>query len=194
MATRKTKFHGPTTKTVAQNVRRLREGQGLSAAKLSARTAELGYDIPREGIQKIEAAADERPGARHVNADELMVLSIALGVNPSALLLPPTLAGYAEITGRGEFPADYAWLWADGQRPLSLDPDDTEIAAFIAHARPRGTRAGTLAQHGEVADRLNRTRAQLLGPERLDEDARVRPGYMQAPENEQESPPDGADT
>lgn len=140
--TRKTHPHGPTTKTVARNVRRLRENQGLSAAKLAARTSELGYDIPREGIQKIEAAAEGRPGARHINADELTVLALALGVNPNALLLPPTVNDNVEITGRGTVPADNAWEWANGNRPINPDPDDTETYGFLARTRPRRTTKG----------------------------------------------------
>lgn len=189
MATRKTKFHGPTTKTVARNVRRLRENQGLSAAKLAARTSELGYDIPREGIQKIEAAAEGRPGARHINADELMVLALALRVNPNALLLPPTVNGNTELTGRGEVPADYAWLWADGQRPLSLDPDDNEILEFLARTRPRGVRTDDLSSAGAGAASVNRLFQQLT-PQHPTQP--VRPSELV--DDREDSPPDGTDT
>ncbi|WP_156366060.1 MULTISPECIES: helix-turn-helix domain-containing protein [unclassified Nocardiopsis] len=145
MATRKTKFHGGSTKTVARNVRRFREAQGLSAAKLSARTAELGYEIPREGVQKIEAAADGRPGARHINADELVVLALALNTTPVALLLGTSdrANDTVEITGVGETTADQAWAWATGDAPaLPRDPQEapgeqhTRHTLYQAYGRP----------------------------------------------------------
>ncbi len=139
MATRKTNTHGSTTTTVARTIRRLRENQGLSAAKLAERTAKLGYDIPREGIQKIEAAADGRPGARHINADELMVLAVALGVNPNALLLPPALkpSDAVEVTGaHRQLHADEAWEWARGEQPLPTPGQQRRPGTFREATNP----------------------------------------------------------
>lgn len=143
---RKTKTHGPTTKTVARNVARLRKSQGLTRRDLEARTRTDPHDessalVTVEMLRGIENSADPAPGktVRRVDADDLVALALALGVNPNALLLPPTVNGNTELTGRGEVPADYAWLWADGQRPLSLDPDDNEILEFLARTRPRRT-------------------------------------------------------
>lgn len=137
--TRKTKNHGPTTKTVASNVRRLREGRGLSAPKLSAATKALGYEIPVEAIHKIEAAADGRPGARHINADELMVLAVALGVNPNALLLPPSLkpSDAVEVTGaHRQLHADEAWEWARGEQPLPTPGQQRRPGTFREATNP----------------------------------------------------------
>jgi hypothetical protein len=123
MATRKAKVHGPTTKTVAANIRRLRQRQGWSVPKLSARTEELGYEIPAEALHKIEAAADDRPGARRINVDELMTLASAFGMSPNALMLPPTVKGDTEVTGVGEIPARDAWKWVRGRSRLPRERD-----------------------------------------------------------------------
>ena len=143
---RKTKTHGPTTKTVAANVRRLRENQGLTRRDLEARTRTDPHDessalVTVEMLRGIENSADPAPGktVRRVDADDLVALALALGVNPNALLLPPTVNGTIELTGHGEVPAEYAWAWADGRRPLSLNPDDTETYEFLARTRPRRT-------------------------------------------------------
>lgn len=127
MATRKAKIHGPTTRTVASNVRRLRERAGLSVPQLSGKTGELGYRIPPEAIHKIEAARDARPGARHINVDEVTVLAVALGVSPVALLLPPTVRGETEVTGVGQLSARDAWRWMRGRNRL---PRDREMPVF----------------------------------------------------------------
>lgn len=137
--TRKTKNHGPTTKTVASNVRRLREKQGLSVPKLSAQTEKLGYEIPVEAIRKIEAAADGRPGARHVNADELVVLALALGVNPNALLLPESLkkSELVDVTGaHRRLYAEEAWEWARGEEPLAVRGQGYKPGTFRETVNP----------------------------------------------------------
>lgn len=134
MTTRKAKIHGPTTRTVASNVRRLRERAGLSVPQLSGKTGELGYRIPPEAIHKIEAARDARPGARHINVDEVTVLAVALGVSPLALLLPPTVRGDTEVTGAGKLPARDAWRWARGRERLKRDRADSQgLGIYVSH-------------------------------------------------------------
>ena len=88
---------GPTGNQVRRNVTRIREARGLTKKDLAARTAELGRSIPPLGISRVEA------GTRRVDADDLVILALALGVNPSALLLPleDGAAALAEITGVG---------------------------------------------------------------------------------------------
>ncbi|MBV2364277.1 hypothetical protein [Streptomonospora nanhaiensis] len=105
----------------------------MSVSDLAARSR---GELSADAIKKIEAAANpEATVVRRVDVDELVVLAVALGVNPSALLLPPTLAGDAELTGCPSVPSSAAWAWADGAAPLTGDPDD--LPGFIATARPR---------------------------------------------------------
>ncbi|MFD0630548.1 helix-turn-helix transcriptional regulator [Catenulispora yoronensis] len=102
---------GPIGERVQWNVERLRTARKLTKADLSARTKEAGRLIPPLGISRIEA------GTRRVDADDLVVLALALNVSPSALLLPPS-AGPEQInlTPTYQVSSDTAWLWAVGRR------------------------------------------------------------------------------
>jgi transcriptional regulator with XRE-family HTH domain len=124
-----------TGQHVRDNVTRLRKARGLTTYQLAQRLAEIGRPIPQSGISRIES------GARRVDVDDLAALAIALGVSPSALLLPldddPSHA--VEVTGAGSVPADVAWDWADGTRPLLADPrglNHTEALEFDLYSRP----------------------------------------------------------
>lgn len=71
---------------------------------------------------------------RVVTADELAALAVAFGVSPSALLLPLSLQPHipVEVTGGGVVPADEAWAWANGRRPLHLQ-EATEQTQLLEH-------------------------------------------------------------
>lgn len=124
---------GPTGKTVAENLARLRKTRGLSTRQLSAELERRGRSLSPSGITRMEKAD------RHVTTDELVALAAALGVNPSALLLPlkDGPAESIEITGIGTVGASEAWDWADGQRPLGVAPGDADVLLdFDLYARP----------------------------------------------------------
>lgn len=125
---------GPTGKTVAENLARLRKVRGLTTRQLSGLLERNGRHIPASGITRMEKAE------RQVNADELVALAAALRVNPSALLLPLTdePAASIEITGVGAVSAVDAWDWLDGMRPIKVDPgdDSTDLLDFDLYARP----------------------------------------------------------
>lgn len=69
-----------TGQAVADAVRSHRQRLGLSYASLEQRLDEIGYRIPLLGLRRIEA------GARRVDVDDLMALSVALEVSPIELL------------------------------------------------------------------------------------------------------------
>jgi transcriptional regulator with XRE-family HTH domain len=123
---------------VAENLRRLRSARGLSTSRLSKLLADFGRPIQPTGITKIEKRE------RKVDVDDLVALAAALRVNPSALLLPPTIAGEIELTGVGVVPADVAWRWADGEGPIGPVGEGDRYSAvfldFLLHARPEGRR------------------------------------------------------
>jgi transcriptional regulator with XRE-family HTH domain len=133
---------GPTGRTVAFNLRRIRRQVGVDLRTLSKSLATSGRAISPSGLSKVEN------GDRRVDVDDLMALAIALDVNPHALLLPPTsTAGIqVEVTGAGRVRADALWGWARGAQLLipstvrpawlegsSLGPN--EIKAEIDRAR-----------------------------------------------------------
>ncbi|MGW9460069.1 helix-turn-helix domain-containing protein [Streptomyces globisporus] len=159
---------GPTGRTVAANVKRLREARGLTLRGLSAALKECGRPLSADAVNKIEnGAANPDRGVRRVDVDDLMALAIVLNVNPSALLLPPddssaTLVelfpGRHSDGGEVRATASRVWNWADGAEPLFGHPDATRERQvwmdFIQSARPprRGPRE---MEHAMRAFRLS---------------------------------------
>ncbi len=144
-ATRRTNDVGPTGQTVAENIARLRNLQGLSTYRLSELLAELGRPIAPSAISRIES------GQRKVDVDDLVVLAIALNVSPTALLLYPSAdpdIGFDLAVGTHVTEAE-AWSWILAERPLDLPPDDDGEAwnRFQTHSRPPGRR---LYQSGQA--------------------------------------------
>lgn len=141
---------GPTGKTVAANVKRLRDDKGWSLRALAKRMEEAGRRLSADALNKIENGRlvddpdhqDKPLYVRRVDADDLMALAVALDVNPSALLLPPTIEGKAEITGKSAVSTHTLWRWAQGERPLvTPDNDDgTALVEFQRRSRPHGIR------------------------------------------------------
>lgn len=76
---------GPTARTVASNVERLRTARGWSYTELSEKLQSIAnWTINPVGIRRIESKE------RRVTVDDLMALSVALGVSPVTLLYPDT--------------------------------------------------------------------------------------------------------
>lgn len=109
---------GPTARRVAEAVRRFRRAEDVTAAEASRRLAALGQPIPETGITKTEHAT------RRVDADDLVPLSLALGVTPNALLMPPVAhLGTGErhqVTPALAATAEQMWQWAQGEMPLRV--------------------------------------------------------------------------
>lgn len=77
---------------VALNTTLIRQARGMTKQALSDATAKAGRSIPPLGISRIEALA------RRVDADDLVVLAAALGVEPAVLLAPISIS--AEVAVR----------------------------------------------------------------------------------------------
>lgn len=121
----------------------------MTYRELSERLAEHDRAIPTLGLSRIEK------GTRRVDADDLVALSVVLGVHPVSLLLPFTAEGEIEITGADAVDARTAWQWAEGRRPLVVPEGDdgTAEVEFQRHARPAGIRS---YERGISADELAR--------------------------------------
>ena len=126
---------GPVGGYVIANLTDLREARRLTYRELSERLRAIGRPIPPLGLSRIEK------GQRRVDADDLAALAIALGVNPTALLLPRhgEPEDEIELTPEVRVSLFRAWRWMDGAGPLPRSEDGQvswqEIADFAAHAR-----------------------------------------------------------
>ncbi|WP_075662273.1 helix-turn-helix domain-containing protein [Streptomyces acidiscabies] len=99
--------------SIAQEVRRHRQAQGLSAQQLSDRCTELGMPIQRSVLANLESGRRTT-----VTVAEVLVLATALNIPPGLLLFP---VGYAEVVeflpGRQVDTLD-AVDWLSGGKPL----------------------------------------------------------------------------
>jgi 8-oxo-dGTP pyrophosphatase MutT (NUDIX family)/transcriptional regulator with XRE-family HTH domain len=151
---------GPVGGYVIENLKELRRVRGLTYKELADLLEDLGRPIPTLGLSRIEK------GNRRVDADDLVALAIALGVSPTALLLPRNAGpGEAiELTPEGgPVTAQAAWVWADGKYPLVGRGEVTwrEIADFESHARPVWHEGGTLTQWRDEAKRFGAEMEEL---------------------------------
>lgn len=107
---------GPTGKTVAANLARLRKVRSYSTRQLSAEMERRGRAISPSGITRMEK------GDRVVTADDLTAFAAVFGVSPVSLLLPLTTTAETpvEVTGAGTVAALQAWEWGIGRLPLQL--------------------------------------------------------------------------
>ncbi len=156
---------GPVGQAVVRNVQDLADARGLKLRGLSDQLRAIGRRI----LPSVLHALGQ--GRRRVDADDLVALSIALGVNPSALLLPRGVPPDAEVqlTPEVSAPAWAAWAWADGRMPLPAGQDGPAAGErfarevdFARNARPAfGGRdhARALFEIYELADRYEAWRA-----------------------------------
>jgi transcriptional regulator with XRE-family HTH domain len=102
------------SEVVARRVQSARQGQGISAAKLAERCAELGMpELNRDVIANIES------GRRHaVTVDELVTLGAALNIPPVVLLFPIGDAPRVALTPNVAPRVRLALEWFEGEAPL----------------------------------------------------------------------------
>lgn len=127
---------GPTGRTIAENLARLRKERGYTTTQLAAMMDAYGFAITATSITKTELCQ------RKVEAEELFIFSIALDVNPSALYGPPTQDCTLEVSGlKKPISGRKLWDWLDGLMPLGRSHDDgSAYADFQLRARPEGRR------------------------------------------------------
>lgn len=148
---------GPTGRTTAWNIARLRRAANLTYADLSRQLEELGRPIPPLGLRRIEA------GERRVDVDDLMALAVVLEATPNYLLLPPveSTAVTAEVTAQGVVSTRNAWEWARGSwwHP-ALDGSTTPARERQRHRGPH--KVETEAERARARERWRQTRIAEL--------------------------------
>ena len=95
-----------TTRTVAENLIRIRKERGLTQTDVELLSDEIGARVTRKVIGKTETF-----GRSDITVRELMALSATLRVSPLDLLLPQRDAGEVELTGFGKVNAEGMWGW-----------------------------------------------------------------------------------
>lgn len=123
---------GATSKTVAANLTRLRKSLNLNYTEVSKRLEAIGHNgISALAVRRMEETK------RRVDVDDLMALSLALGVNPNALLVRSTESATekVELSGRDEpIMAQTLWGWLQAKNCLGAIDDQV---LFRRRALPR---------------------------------------------------------
>jgi transcriptional regulator with XRE-family HTH domain len=102
------------SEAIARRVKRERQRQGISAARLAERCAELGMpELTRDVLVNIEQ------GRRHdVSVDQLWTLAAALNVPPSLLQIPLGATQRFAVTPKITIHPHLALEWNEGEGPL----------------------------------------------------------------------------
>lgn len=122
-----------------------RESQNVSAVKLAARTAELGYPIHRVAISKLES------GERAITVPELVILAAALNTVPLALLLPGTVDETIEILPDNPMSGATAIGWFTGT--TSATPAGVERDRSATSRLELTIRLNEVNEHLEIQQR-----------------------------------------
>lgn len=159
--------------SVAQEVRRHRQRQKLSAKQLADRCAALGMPIQRSVLANLESGRRAT-----ITVAEVMVLAAALGVAPGHLIFPVGYEEDIELLPDQYAPPFGALEWFSGERQLTGGRTPTEespIAAYVWHRhnierlqmallrRDAGVRRylEAVESHDELAARLKRIQAEM---------------------------------
>lgn len=125
---------GPTSRTVADNVKRLRELKNLNYTELSDLIEQrASWSISAVGVRRIES------GERRVSPDDLVALALALNVAPVTLMVDPATDadGSVTLTGVAEpVTARRLWQWMTGAKPLHENLPPREQFDRMAYTLP----------------------------------------------------------
>ncbi|MFB9238688.1 helix-turn-helix domain-containing protein [Plantactinospora siamensis] len=116
----------PPSDVLARQVRRWRGERKLSAQDLANRLAELGSDLNRRVISKIEN------GERGVSLNEWLQLAHALAVPPPLLLMDLESGESVAISPQVELHPWLVWRWVTGQEPpLVPSPEGSALVTRV---------------------------------------------------------------
>jgi hypothetical protein len=101
-----------------------------SAAWLSQRTKDLGYQIPATVIAKL----DSGHRGSVLSVPELLIIAAALDVPPLGLVFPDLPDGQVEIIPRYPGSSFNAYLWAAGMAPSFVNPGARPKLALLVNA------------------------------------------------------------
>lgn len=113
----------PITAAVAARVRALRTAADMSGGKLAAKLEDLGVAWNRTTLAKFETGA-----RRSISVEELLALSLALGVPPAMLLADPRAVAEVPLAEDVTVPAWDALRWMVGREALHVVDVSTAAA------------------------------------------------------------------
>lgn len=115
-----------TAQRIGRAVQERRKARSMSVSELAERTRELGYPIHRVTLGKIES--NNREGKFDVV--ELIVLAVALDIEPLHLLFPDLLHGPVEMLPGKSVNTEDAILGFVGHPDRTNARDETSLALF----------------------------------------------------------------
>ena len=155
-----------TARRVGERVAYFRKrvgGKGITAQALADRCAELGHPLDRTVIAKLEKGLRQS-----VTVADLVVLANALGVSPTALVVPIDQDETVRILPRHDVPALEAMTWFTGERRhvwasevSGASEDFTLVDIYRAHER----RVADWEQQMAAAARLTASGGEGVPPE-----------------------------
>jgi transcriptional regulator with XRE-family HTH domain len=174
---------GAVAKTVANNVKTVRENRRWSQQQLAAELAAVGRPMQPSAVAKVEKVS------RRVDVDDLVAFAIALNVSPARLLFEEDAEMDAEIglTSEVSAPGWSVWQWLTGYRPLQAETDDIRNPDVQARSlaylteRPTWLRAQEAAPLMQAAHRVvNTAGLALRAMENYKSDSAVVPARLRA--------------
>lgn len=145
----------PIAAVLADRVRELREGRGLSQADLAARMAELGTPWKRATVVNLEKRGTTSRGSSGVGRDavtlqEWLHLALVLNVPPPWLLADPRVDAPVPIAEGVDLGAWEALLWLIGSSTvddgIASHPQSSRPLDLIWHGRIVAEAAGVIGR------------------------------------------------
>lgn len=137
MAGKKTDM-GPTGETVAGNITRIRQAQGLNYTDVSKRVAAAGREISPLAVRRIEEKQ------RRLDVDDLMAVSVALGVAPISLMNVDLEDPDEPVRATGieaALTAKALYRWLQGESELNAKQTSESWITYMIRAAPGWRRA-----------------------------------------------------
>jgi transcriptional regulator with XRE-family HTH domain len=128
--------HGPASRRVVENVKRLRHERSWSLERLSKEMTEAGRPILSTGLNRLEQ------GRRRIDVDDLVALAAVLEVSPITLMLPFDTNGTVQVTDGLEADSMAAWEWMRGGRPLTVPANEDDLPFALIEFQRRSLPPG----------------------------------------------------
>lgn len=128
---------GPS-ESFGQQMRKLREQQGLTQQQLADRLAGLGYSMSRSTVAKVESSVQERG----VTLADVLAVAAVLNASPTWLVVPDIDDADMAVTPQLVASAWRVRGWLYGRGPVT---DDADVSDFL-RKRPHAEQVSALVE------------------------------------------------